>query len=60
LVVSDTRKTNHKAAEQRRRDGLKYFFDCLRAKLPNLSGDPKNHSKLFILEKCYLLIMRKY
>ncbi|KAJ1973927.1 hypothetical protein H4R34_004911 [Dimargaris verticillata] len=45
----EQRRTNHKAAEQKRRDSLKRCFDHLKTKLPNL--DEKLISKVYLLNK---------
>ena len=47
----DVRKTNHKYAEQRRRDCIKQCFEDLKGVLPNLTE--KNPSKLYILQKTF-------
>ncbi|PWN28133.1 hypothetical protein BDZ90DRAFT_259957 [Jaminaea rosea] len=38
-ATSDSRRTSHKAAEQKRRDSLKYCFDELRGMLPPITLD---------------------
>lgn len=45
------RKSNHKLAEQRRRDSSKKCFEALASILPNITE--KTPSKLHILQKCY-------
>ncbi|KAJ2076936.1 hypothetical protein H4R24_005418 [Coemansia sp. RSA 988] len=50
----ERRRTNHKNAEQKRRDSLKVCFQDLRDRLPNV--DPKLVSKIYLLKKagCYI------
>lgn len=50
----EIRKSNHKVAEQRRRDAIKQCFDGLRSILPNLTE--KIPSRLHILEKTLLYL----
>lgn len=38
-ITNDSRRTSHKAAEQKRRDSLKYCFDELRVMLPPITLD---------------------
>jgi hypothetical protein len=52
--IMEIRKSNHKIAEQRRRDLIKKCFDDLRQKLPNLVE--KIPSRLHILEKTLIYI----
>ncbi|KAJ2598211.1 hypothetical protein GGF39_002739 [Coemansia sp. RSA 1721] len=50
----ERRRTNHKQAEQKRRDSLKQCFDQLKDKLEDL--DPKLVSKIYLLKKANVLI----
>ncbi|KAJ2648775.1 hypothetical protein GGH99_007844 [Coemansia sp. RSA 1285] len=45
----EKRRTNHKQAEQKRRDSLKMCFQDLHHRLPNV--DPKMVSKIYLLNK---------
>ncbi|KAI9482377.1 hypothetical protein LPJ55_003936 [Coemansia sp. RSA 990] len=45
----ERRRTNHKNAEQKRRDSLKLCFQDLRARLPHV--DPKLVSKIYLLNQ---------
>ncbi|KAJ2383043.1 hypothetical protein GGI05_005451, partial [Coemansia sp. RSA 2603] len=47
----ERRRTNHKQAEQKRRDSLKACFEQLKDRLPGL--DPKLVSKIYLLRRAH-------
>ncbi|KAJ2058573.1 hypothetical protein GGI17_004943 [Coemansia sp. S146] len=50
----ERRRTNHKQAEQKRRDSLKTCFQALKSRLPDL--DPKLVSKIYLLNRANAFI----
>ncbi|KAI9499952.1 hypothetical protein GGI25_003282 [Coemansia spiralis] len=52
----EKRRTNHKQAEQKRRDSLKVCFQALRERLPNV--DDRLVSKIYLLDKANTFIDR--
>ncbi|KAJ1957990.1 hypothetical protein EC988_000547 [Linderina pennispora] len=50
----EKRRTNHKQAEQKRRDSLKLCFDDLKTRLPELN--PKLISKIYLLNEANIFI----
>ncbi|KAJ2004625.1 hypothetical protein GGI04_002543 [Coemansia thaxteri] len=50
----ERRRTNHKQAEQKRRDSLKSCFQALKTRLPDL--DPKLVSKIYLLNRANAFI----
>ncbi|KAJ1943404.1 hypothetical protein FBU59_002922, partial [Linderina macrospora] len=50
----EKRRTNHKQAEQKRRDSLKLCFDDLKTRLPELN--PKLISKIYLLNEANVFI----
>ncbi|KAJ2030497.1 hypothetical protein IWW57_001159 [Coemansia sp. S610] len=50
----ERRRTNHKQAEQKRRDSLKTCFQALKERLPDL--DPKLVSKIYLLNRANAFI----